>query len=210
MIHLKRQQGVVLVTGLIFLMIALLACVSTLENTGILAYEQSNNIQKYRLFYHLESELELLEKPLLNSKFHIKDIEEILVSKNIKDSSSQFEIDFLEDIWNEESHYIERKGDILSLVEYLGDKTKAVSIDISGELFIDVCLFRVSLSSLSEQDYWLQSIVEVYSLETLEILSSYNASQQNGSASELEKESSKIPPEHQSHRIAWYERIANE
>lgn len=194
---LKKQKGLVLVTGLIFLLIAMLASVSTLENAGILAYTQGNSIEKHRLFYQLEAQLLLLEKNLIENKFYIKDINKIIESNNIKDISTQTNVDFLDELWRQQTNsYLQRNKDSIFFIEYLGVKPLAFNEELISANPINTWIFRFSISSLYEQNYWLQSIIQVYPVETQELLTAQGLYKKN--------------TEHVSKRIAWYERIANE
>lgn len=209
----RTQNGAVLVTGLVFLLIAMMACISTLENAGILSYEQGNSIQKYRLFYQLENELKNLEQPLINGKYHLENLENLLADKNIKSVGTESEPEFLEDIWNQEksniqNSYIQASNDYLFLIEYLGSKNRINADTSVNETPLSTWLFRISVSSKNEQDYWLQSIVEVFPVETLQVLNKNNTEQT--SELDIHLEAIKGQESFGSKRIAWYERIANE
>lgn len=194
--QLKKQTGLVLVTGLIFLLIAMLAAVSTLENAGILAYEQGNTIEKYRLFYQLETQLASLEKSFIDQQYHEKDLDNLIAKKHIKNVSAQLEVDFLEDSWQQKNPYLQSNKESLFLIEYLGMKIREPDDVFASGQAIDTWLFRISISSVYEQGYWLQSIIEVYPLETLALLKTENKA--------IKRQI------YFSQRIAWYERIANE
>lgn len=184
--HIKKQRGLVLVTGLIFLLIAMLAAVSTLENAGILAYTQGNSIEKQRLFYQLEAQLALVEKSLIEKKFSIKNFDTLIESNHIKNISTQTKPEFLEELWQQKNDYLQQQKDSIFLIEYLGVNTVVLNEELTSANPIYTWIFRISIASLYEQNYWLQSIVEVYPVEAQELLKA------------------------QSKRIAWYERIANE
>jgi len=203
----QKQNGAVLVTGLVFLLIAMMACISTLENAGILSYEQGNSIQKYRLFYLLENELKNLEQPLIKGRYSLENLESLVEDKNIKSNAIESEPEFLEDIWNQENNNIQKSGDYLFLIEYLGSKN-LVNINAPDEKPLSTWLFRISVSSKNEHDYWLQSVVEVFPVETLQALNKNKPEQT--SDLDIHLDAGKEQEKFASKRIAWFERIANE
>jgi hypothetical protein len=188
----KHQQGMVLVIGLLYLLVAMIACFSTLENVGVLALEQAGSIRSYKSFYLLESKLEKIENTLIEQVIYQEQLDSFLDEKNIIDISTFANDSSFETRWLSNNSELFVKDDAISLIEFLGNKPIEPLKNMIMPAQSHAWLFRVSVAYQSS-DYFLETIVQVYPQEFISFLEKNN-----------------IQESYASQRIAWYERIVDE
>lgn len=171
----KKQQGLILVSVLIYLTIVTLAALAVLETAAILAYGNTNVIIKQQEFYLLEKVLAESENKILNTVFTEKNLQEQLTDLNIVDYSYRAYPDARQLLreWQEESLVKIKYAQAESVSELLGFRN-FTRLEYDGAINTKTSLLiRVSAAvpdqESGEVGFLLQSLLSVPINETQEI-----------------------------------------
>lgn len=181
----------VLVIGLVYILIVMLACVTTLDNVSILAIEQTSGIKSYKKFYKLESDLVMLEERLKQLQLSKNNFDLVLLNNNIIDVTILPSESTFETRWKLIKKNSKNFDKVKIIIEFLGTKpVKTISLTTMSEP-VESWLFRISVAYWDDEQI-LQTILQIYPREFDVFL------QQNNK------------PVYRSQRIAWYNRILDE
>lgn len=184
---MHKQRGMVLVTGMVFLLIVSLACFATLENIRFFSANDSDRLHAYRDFYQLEDLLLSHEKKLLQTNFTLDEMNAFLVAQKIVDNSHQDFSQHPEQLWQMNSAAIEEQAELVLLQEFLGLRHEQLLNPESNEhQDLVSSIVRISVWRKGNQNRSLQSWIQLFPEESKAQLDALHLSAH-------------------SRRIAWYE-----
>jgi len=177
-----KQTGIVLLTGLVFLLFALMAAVSTLKNINILHQQQGDDLKYIKRFYYLENVLIDIENQLFSSQYALTDLPALIKIFNIYDASIEM-LPIINGIYLSSSNV----GDIHYRIEFLGSRNTQTNDQHYAQILQQSWLFRIRTWQDNHPFHRVESLIEIF-------------------PSEIQDKDFSI----RSKRIAWFEGIWDE
>ncbi len=174
-----KQKGLVLVTGMIFLLIVSLACFTSLENIRFFTLNDGDQIRAYQNFYLMEDRLLSLEDSLLQTNFTLDGMADFFSTMQIVDNANQGFSQSHEQLWQQHQaaiQAIQKENELEYLQEFLGFRHEQFLDPESGEVQeIITTIIRISVWHNANHGHamqaWLQLVPEESKakLETLKL-----------------------------------------
>lgn len=161
---MMREKGLVLITGIMFLTIVLVACLAMMNNLNLFVYGQNDLIVNNKNFYELEQQRIALENRLLDTEYYANELDKLLLDFDAYDLSN------LKSASDESmfvNRYVQKEKDFHYQIEYLGKKYfKPKEVDENGAWII-----RISIWRPNKLTYRIESLLAIFPNSLIDDLS---------------------------------------